>query len=571
MIETIKSYLVSLGFAVDKSSYQNATKAIGDTGKTIAGFAGRTIKHFASAAAAIASFVVAANVGIAKFIGELAKADLENEKLARQMWTSKDNAAAFNNSLKALGATLDDLYLSPELMRNFQQLNREAQSLQVPEEFGEQMKLIRSVQFEFARMKLGATYALQWIGYYFIKYMETPIRSIKATLSEMNDVIFKEMPSWTKVIAQVMSWFSRMGVAAFRTIKDVIRLFAQLGKAIPDNVKIIGAAVAGLAVILSTGPIGIFVAALIGVLLLLDDFYGYIDGKDAALGPVWQKLIDFFQMLNGEGITESIKERFKGAMEGLSVGIDKAKEGVKQFYKDLVDKGAIDNYKETMSNVGDILSEAFSGTKRWLNELYDKMEDKGVIEGLRKSVTDVITSVSELDKNMTGFIKNALELESVRTILGGIGTFLQDVIIVSLRVISDLLEAISGYIDHISAMFGGTLGEKLQAEGKDAAERLEPKNQGKSVWGKLGTAFKSMFTGYFTGDTTFADYGKITAGRLFGTPSYVNPTTQNTTTQNVELNQTNHFYGTDPKATAEAVDSKFNALYNSRNRSGVIQ
>ncbi|NHN33571.1 hypothetical protein, partial [Paenibacillus agricola] len=444
MMDVIKSYLVSLGFSVDKASYQEVTKVMGGAQQSVAKFAGSAVTQFALAGLAVTTFAATAVLGISNFLDKLAQADLETEKLARQMWLSKDAAAAYSNTLKAMGVTLQDLYLSPELMRNFQELNKEARNLKAPAEFFDQMKEIRAIRFEFTKLKLEATYSLQWIGYYLIKYLESPIKQIKQTLQEVNSVIIKEMPSWTKVIAQVMSWFARMGIAAFKALKDILQLFGDLSSQIPRNLKLIGAAVTAFGLILSTGPVGIFIASLLGLILLLDDFYTYIDGGDSQFGPFWQKLLDLFEGLNGAGFFEEFKRSAKDAFESVSKIVDDAKKSIEDFWKALEDKGALENTEKAFKNTFEILRLLFEGGKTWVQDFFKELEKQGVLTDLKESFEDVIVSVADLAEAVTEAIEKTLGLKETEIILGGIGDILKLVIIASLKTINGLLKSTAG-------------------------------------------------------------------------------------------------------------------------------
>lgn len=276
MLDIIKEYLVGLGFNVDKNSLDQAKNAMGEAEKTVSKFAGASVTQFAVAGIAVTAFVATATIGIAKFLEGLAKTDLESQKLARQLWMSKDNAMAFNNTLKAMGANLQDLYLSPELAQNFIKLRQEAFNLRPPDEYAEQMKFIRSIVFEFQRLKLEATYAMQWIGYYLEKYLQKPLEQFKLGLKNLNDSIVKNMPSWTKQVAQVASWFVRLGLAAIKGGEAIIKLFNSL----PESLKIATGAFVGFFALLKMGPIGWIIAGLTAILLLLDDFQTYQEGGE---------------------------------------------------------------------------------------------------------------------------------------------------------------------------------------------------------------------------------------------------------------------------------------------------
>lgn len=588
MMETIKSYLVSLGFSVDSNSYNQATKAIGSVEQGIAKFAGSAVTKFALATTAVVSFVAASSIGIAKFIGDLAKADLENEKLARQLWMSKDAAAAYNNTLKAMGVTLQDLYLSPELMRDFQQLNQQAKNLRPPTEFAEQMKMVRSIQFEFARMKLEATYALQWIGYYFVKYMEGPMKQIKQTLSEINGVIVKTMPSWTKIIAQVMSWFARMGIAAFRYFKDIARIFNDLGSAIPRNLKLIGAAVAALGVIISTGPFGIITATLLALILLLDDFYTYLDGGESQFGSFWKKLEDFYNKLKGNGVIEDFKKGWIEALESISQGIENVGKEIADFYEDLKKNGTLDNLEKAFTNTFNVIKQIFDGAKKWVQDLYTELSKQGVLTDLKNNFEEVLGAVSKLFNGVTKLIDKLLGLDETKTTLDKIGKILRDVIIVSLQTVNDLLKGIAGYVNVISSLTDGSFLDNTKQAGKSAAERLAQKpeieNQGfwESIWWttkELTNKWKSQdFTDKFNramGLVAEAISGNEGQNGVLGPPApgYIYPqNTQNNTNNNtnVSMNPTFNIYGSDPNATAGAAQNHMESMF-IRNMSGVIR
>lgn len=507
MLETIKSYLVSLGFSVDQKSYGEATKAIDNAGAGVAKFAGTAVRNFAIAGAAVTSFVAAASIGIAKFIGDLAQSDLANEKLARQMWISKDAAASYNNSLKAMGVSLQDLYLSPELMRNFQTLQQQVSQMRPPPEFSDMMKQIRSIQFEFTRMKLEATYALQWIGYYFVKYMSGPIKDIKLTLSDINGIIIKTMPKWTKVVAQVMSWFARMGITTVRAVKDIIRIFDDVGSAIPKNIKLVGAAITALGVIVSTGPIGIIAAALIGIILLLDDFYTYMDGGEAAFGPFWKKLTDFYNKLNDNGTLDRLKSAFSGVMDAASdlLGV---------LGKILMTITGSDSIEEALEKIGDL---SFETLIRSLN--------------------------------------------IIKEVLGTISQYLDD--------INDLLSG-KGF-QFIFQKEGQQADERLKEnhdmEGKGFWERMgqavkelfsAKSTLGDRLWSRLGQLAKENPKSLVPNSTTPPGY------------MYHVPNSTTTTNNDVTLNQTNNIYGSDPKATADAAQNNLESMY-MRNMGGVIK
>lgn len=561
MLDTIKSYLVSLGFSVDKGSYNEATKAMDNAEKSVSSFAGSAVTKFAVAGAAVASFVAADSIGIAKFIGDLAQADLANEKLARQLWMSKDAAAAYNNTLKAMGVTLQDLYLSPELMHNFQQLNQEAKNLRPPQEFAEQMKTIRSIQFEFARMKLEATYALQWIGYYFVKYMEGPLKQIKLTLSDINSVITKTMPSWTKIIAQVMSWFARMGVTSVRVIQDLLRGFNDLGQGIPKNIKLIGAAIGALLVTINTGPIGMMIAALSGLLLLLDDFYTYKDGGESAFGGMWKQL-DSFSADAG-----NIFDAIKGSINDI-VNV------VKEFFSALQDGGALENFKTAANDAFDVISELIKQETENIKNLYNELDKQGAFTELSKNIADITIAISELSKSLSGLVKYFSVLEESSKVITSIGDAVEKYLVRNFERLNLFLKASIEDIKTFAALLKGDFIGAGKGLSKATGGLLEaftgaPIRETNNAIEALSNNPRTLkvLNDIFFGDKLTKIMGYFNRDSL----AYTLPTTNNqNTNNNVNLNQTNNIYGSDPQRTADAAQNNMEQFY-TRNMSGVVR
>jgi hypothetical protein len=569
VIETIKDYLVSLGFAVDKSSYNEATKVMDEAGQSVTKFAGKAVTQFATAGAAVVSFAVTATIGIAKFLDGLGKAAIQNEILARQLWTTEQNAMAFNATLKAMGVELKDLYLSPTLMNQFMELRKEAASLPPPADYKTEMQLIQSVSFEFTRMKLEATYAMQWIGYYLVKYMSGPIEQVKKLLQDINGVIIKEMPSWTKTVAQVMSWFAQFGITTVRAIKDVLRVFDDIGQGIPKNIKLIGGALAALGLIIETGPIGMMIAGFTLLILLINDFYTYLDGGDSLLGPFWKKMQDAI-----------------GSFQGA---IDSVKTSVKGFFDDLNKNGTLDNFVQTFQNTFDIIKQIFEGAKKWVSDLWDELQKQGVLTDLKNSFEDVLLSATNLSKTVSGLIKQLLGLNETKNTLGGIGDLLSGTIITALETINGLLESISSYVNGINSMLKGTAIDNAKQGGAAAEKRLEEKGMGSGkdnlfgaiidpeTYRRIGTYLNNMLTKW--SDPDAADLTKRFIGNFANslspnqTPGYIYPTstTNNNQRSTVNLSQTNNIYGSDPKATADAAQNNFESMMYLRNFSGVTR
>lgn len=455
MIDVIKEYLVSLGMSVDKKSFEDAEQTIQSVEEGAKKFANTSVKSFAIAGTAITTALATASIGIYAFLSRLATADLETEKFARKMWMSKSAAEELNNTLQAMDATIEDLYLSPELMGDFKTLRATIKDMKPPPEFADQMKFIRTIQFEFQRMRLEATYGLQWIGFYLYKYLEGPLKNIRGGLQGFNDAIVKGMPKWTKNVAQFLSWIARLGVAFSKGGRDVFRLFSKLGDHIPDKLKLVGAALLALGLILKTGPFGIVFAILTGLLLLLDDFYTYLEGGESALEPLWRKLQDFFQLLKDTGVIFRFGEEFDNALQTIESGIKGALDWLIRLYNKFDDTGAISNFKDGVVTNFRTATQAVKDFFDWFDQVIDDLNKEGLLSDLEDSFVGLGTEVSEIYKGISQFVDKLYGLEETKEVLDWIGNFIEGKLKFGLQTINDTIKTVTFTLKSARAFLTG--------------------------------------------------------------------------------------------------------------------
>lgn len=580
MMDVIKEYLVSLGFSVDAASLGKAensvskfagssTSALGkvsdameDTKKDIIKFAEGSVKYFKIATVAVGSFVFAANAGIATFLNSLAKADLENAKFAMQMWTTKENATAVKNSLNAMGASMEDLYLSPELAKNFQQLRSETANLKAPDEFMEQLKFIRSIKFELQRMKLEATYALQWVGYYFIKYMEGPLQNIKQGLQNINEVIVKTMPQWTKVIAQVMTWFARMGITLVRASQDIGKALSGVLDKIPEKFKLIGGGLVALALMIKTGPLGVLMGLFTAAIVLLDDFYTYLDGGESALAPFWKKLIDLYSELKNSEAFKKFKENISLIIEYAEKFIDK----VEKLYSKLKENGSIEKFKDNIMDVLNLVLKIVADIPQKLEDFYKKLEDNGAIDNFKETIQtlkDMLKDIfdpatgglanlyKELDKNdsFANFILNISKLtKGISDLASGIVDLMSK--LVDSKFIAGFLDSISTTIGSVGD-FASSLGKLLKGDVDGSYDSLM-----KSLSSTWGLIQKNSFNN----PSNMPDVDK-----------YLYPQSTSSTNIKNTLSPTFNVYGSPNPVTTAKVVQRQNEDFMIRNLQGVFK
>lgn len=498
--DIMKEYLVSLGFKVDTSSLNQAKSAMNQADSAVNTFSSNAVKNFLSAAAGVTAFVAAVNVGISNLLLDLAKADLQTEKFARQMWIGEENARSLKASLDAMGASLEDLYYSPELYRNFVELRKLSVELRAPDELQTQLKFIRSINFEIQKLKLEMNYATQWIAYYYFKYMETPIRKVKEQLQSLNESIVDDMPHWTRVVAQVMSWFGRMGVAIVRVTGDIIEGIDEIGDKIPKNVKLVIGALGALFFFLKLSPTGIFVTAITALILILDDFYTQLDGGESLLK-------DFNKAIIGTN--------FSGTFDELV-------EGVEKFYSKLKDNGSIKNFGETTKNVlegSKILAIDYLGA---IETLLTKINKHGQFDNLVNSIANLIGSFSKLGNSLSSAFLKLAQFEKAQKIFEGIANAVSSVI---------------NYMLWVKSIDINALSKLVQGDISGAGQEF-------GNWFGAVQNYMSQF------DNDIKSHYKGRNGSIW---DYVIPQNTTTNNSNVTFSPVTNVYGNDPHATGRAV------------------
>ncbi|MHB9057142.1 MAG: hypothetical protein ACYC2P_13510, partial [Paludibacteraceae bacterium] len=310
MLNVIKEYLVSLGYHVDNPSFNKAQNSINRMGKLVNSFADSSVVKFAAVGASIAAFAGVSAIALQQFMRSVADADLKNEIFARRMWMNKDAAVSYKHSLDALGVSLQDLYMSPELMSRFMELRQQAYQMTPPAGFSNAMKGIRDLTFEWQRFKLEGSYAVYWVSYYLTKYLNGPLSGTKFSLKEINDIITQKMPYWTKNIAYVVSLFVRMGNSALKFGEYLKRIWDGLG---PNTQKAIVAIMAvRSALFLLALPLAPLILGLTALLLLIDDFMAYKEGRESMFPELWKEVKALKDELANNG---SLEEFAKTAEE----------------------------------------------------------------------------------------------------------------------------------------------------------------------------------------------------------------------------------------------------------------
>lgn len=436
MIDIIKEYMVSLGVDIDEKGFTDFKKTLQSSDKEVSSFVTNFGKNFIKAGGIVATALTAATTATTAIITKTAQADLQYAKLARTLWTTKENAKSMQIVLDAMGQSKEDVMWIPELNKEYRELAALGNQMKAPTELSDQLKMIRGIGFEFTRLKLEATYALEWISYYLIKYLGEPLEKTKKSWSEFNDKIVKEMPRWTQAIAFGLSFLVKAGLAVVRMVTTLWDRLSKFWDSLPSGFRKAVMAISALAAVIMSGPLGWIVAGLSTVLLLLEDFFGYLDGKESSqtLAPIWGKVVKVLETLDGwlKKLSYAINEVYELFEESGSLRdyLELLKElsfvvyelasyllnglvwGIKELYKYLDENGTIDRYKDSLIDLwegfielGKGIANVFRETKKWFEYVSRQTSFMRFWEGLKKALKGVLDIASTVVSTIGGIGK----------------------------------------------------------------------------------------------------------------------------------------------------------------------
>lgn len=312
---------------------KNAAKGLAEEGgSALEGFGAEAVGSLGAVTAGATALVAALVIGtveLAKFLNSLAQQDIGYEKLSRQLWTTKENAKEVDMALKTMGVSMQDLWLSPTLLKQFNELRKDSAALKLPKEYTDNLKTVQSIGLEFSRLKQLGSLAFQWIGNYILKYAAGPLKEIKQALNGFNNWIVKNMPEIAKSIGVPI------GILA-RGIYDIIQLFALIIEKSPFGQLIKWIQSLPEPVKNTIKKISILVQPLLFILALLDDVMTYFKGGKSVIGGFFDKIKEGMN-----GIKDGWNYYYNKAVEVFEKIRKKAKEvwdAIKNFFPDLWDK-----------------------------------------------------------------------------------------------------------------------------------------------------------------------------------------------------------------------------------------
>lgn len=437
--EVIQEYLVGLGAKIDKPGFGQAEAIIKSLDRTVETSTGHMAANFARASAMIGTAIAGVTASVFGLMKSAASQDLAMQKLSRQMMVGKDAAWTMKAATDALGESIQDIMLTPELMERFNKLAADGQKMKVGGDFAETMRGFRDLMFEFTRLKQEVSYAMTWVGYYLMKYLNRPLAEAREKFHSFNDMFVKNMSVWTEKAARMLVYIINVGRHFLTLVVDVGKALWRMWESFPKGVKIAAAAIAGLTLVMRANPLTRMMLLVGSLLLLIDDYYGHMEGKQSAFGEYWDKLNEYIDTAKKKW------DEFSGTVLG--------------FFDRVESSSALNDFLDVIKEIGRALWDlATTCVDAWIDQaklLYESMEKHGAIDGLSKSVEklwgmfmSVLGAVKGLIRWFGRLLNEVRRTKEYHELIDAVGELW--------GVLTDTFNVI---LDLINIAFGGLFGE----------------------------------------------------------------------------------------------------------------
>lgn len=355
MSNILEEYLVRIGAEVDKDAFAGAAKAINNLSGML-GKLGSILKY-----GAIFAGLAKVTEAVIDNIKAVASADLEYQKLAQSMWVTKDTAKTLSVVLKTMGASQEDVAWVPELREQFFRLRQEMAELSTPADADNQLAWIREIGYDVQSLQLKLKMFKEWVVYYLIKELQPYIKEFQDFIRWLNDKFGKNLPIIARKVASVLASVVRVTMSLVKALKWVFEGIYNFIDALPGKTKALVAVFAVVGAAIMAGPFGLMMMAIGTALIMLEDFFGYLEGRESSntLKPLWKWLTDENNPLRR--LIENLKEGIAFILEKLT-----------ELFEKVFTEERQEKLKKTVANIAKGVAEIAEGLATIVESIFGK-------------------------------------------------------------------------------------------------------------------------------------------------------------------------------------------------------
>lgn len=231
--QSLEEYLVSIGWKVDKNSFNEALGSLSqfkDTSKILSMNAGQLLLKAASSFIKIGWQVTKT---IFDMSTAMAQTDITVERFARATASSERTARSYMRTMEALGqdaTSFEDLFLmTNEEYARFKDIYALSQRLEAPQGLQDTLVSIRDIQHEINKFKIILQYAGDWFVYFLGEQLGVEIDDLKQGLRDINNYLVENIQPNTKKLAEFVAPFLRIIIEILTWLTKVGTKIMEVG------------------------------------------------------------------------------------------------------------------------------------------------------------------------------------------------------------------------------------------------------------------------------------------------------------------------------------------------------
>jgi hypothetical protein len=220
---TIKSYLISLGFACDSPGLARFNAMLRDSETMAQRAAAGMTKAFVGAGAAVVAAYSSVGTATVAMMDKVAQSEMGYQLLGMKMYMSADAAKSMSIATQALGHSLDEIAWNPQLGKYYGELLRDQGAMQkgLGPDYQKQIREMQDVRFEFSRLQVEGQYAMMGISSAVMRAFGGD--NLLDKLKGLNNWIIANLPRWSEMVAKYLVPVLRDGAAVGRDLWHILQ------------------------------------------------------------------------------------------------------------------------------------------------------------------------------------------------------------------------------------------------------------------------------------------------------------------------------------------------------------
>ena len=326
--QSLEEYLVSIGWKVDKNSFNEALGSLSqfkDTSKILSMNAGQLLLKAASSFIKIGWQVTKT---IFDMSTAMAQTDITVERFARATASSERTARAYMRTMEALGqdaTSFEDLFLmTNEEYARFKDIYALSQRLEAPQGLQDTLVSIRDIQHEINKFKIILQYAGDWFVYFLGEQLGVEIDDLKQGLKGIKDYIVENIQPNTKKLAEFVAPFLRIIIEILTWLTKVGTKIMEVGSE-SEVFETVGGLLDSIGNALST------IFELLNLILGLDGDLNSLASTFEIIGVVLDTISTIINgiadtikfiiaLIKGENFVDALEESYSNTAESFNRG-----------------------------------------------------------------------------------------------------------------------------------------------------------------------------------------------------------------------------------------------------------